>query len=192
MQVELFTLTQLADQRVRHRVGSTTLLSASGAIITLPNSADFDGVIRADVETNARNAKRTTSQRDLHNVPTPTSNSVGGTLRIGRDGDYETEGGTELLRKLIIRRLVTAPGEFFHLPDYGLGIKVKEAPPGGSMTRLKQEIIRQVQLEPEVAEVGAQVTMSSDGLLSVQLLVRTVRGESVEVSVKQGQNGVQF
>ena len=62
-------------------------------------------------------------------MPVDPLGAIGGSLRIGADGDYVADEGTELMKKLILRRLLTPKGAFFHLPDYGYGLAVKEPTP---------------------------------------------------------------
>jgi hypothetical protein len=85
-------------------------------------------------------------------------------------GDYKSVSGSELIRQLISRRLSTLRGEFFHLPDYGVGLRVKEPIPTSDQRKLKAEIERQVALEPEVSAVLATVQFQTAlNILSVNV-----------------------
>lgn len=181
---ELDILEPLGDFRSTHRLQSATLLSNVGILISAPLSADFAGVVStAPVLSTPQRSYRSV---DLANPPTPQGlDSLGGTLIVDGDGDYRNESGAALLRKLIIRRLVTSPGEFFHLPTYGVGIAAKEPVRGGDVIALRKKIEQQVALEPDVENVVAQVALSRTGVLTV-LVKATQRktGETLEVGLQ--------
>ena len=106
------------------------------------------------------------------------------TFKIGRDGDYLLEEGENLVRKLIIRRLITRPGEFFHLPDYGIGLRIKEPLPG-QIASLKKQIEQQAELEPEVESAVASLSFSNS-ILIIQLRVRLLQtGADIEIGIRR-------
>ena len=121
-------------------------------------------------------------QQDLMNSIAPPSlpaagdnyaSMVSGTLRIDSAGDYTNQFGTELVRKLIMRRLIAKPGDFFHLPGYGAGLGVKETMPVNNLRMLAAAIEAQVKLEPEVRAVKANLSYSaSASVLNVLLRVQ--------------------
>lgn len=161
----------LGPATVQHRVSSSTLLDVGGAGIVPPTSADFAGLIAAAVATpTAQTVQRGASVQDLAN-PQPVVQ--GGTLRIGTSGDYESETGVALLRKLILRRIMTAPGDFFHLPNYGVGIRQKQPLVTTDLVQLKATIESQARAEPEVDDVSCSLLQSADGSLQIQLRVRS-------------------
>lgn len=173
---EIYVQENFGNQFVTHRVGSTTLVTADGELITdHGNHADFPGVVvTADFSTSIDAANRQLITRDLANPPAPVgSNSFGGTLQIAAGGDYITVQGPELTKKLIIRRLTTAPGGFFHLPGYGLGLRVKEPLIDNDLIKLKTKIEQQVMLEPDVEAVSAILSTMPGGTFIVQLKVQT-------------------
>lgn len=99
-------------------------------------------------------------------------------------GDYDFDEGTTLLKKLIIRRLTTSPGEFFHLPAYGLGFRVKRPVSPNDLPALQKKIEEQVLHEPDVASVKATLTMGANGILNIQVKVVTKpEGQHVDVSL---------
>jgi hypothetical protein len=181
---ELATLDDLGSHLVSHRVESSTLLAAAGFLISDPNEFDFPGaIVTFDpiVETDARRFE----QRDIANPPlSDRVGGFGGTLVMGADGDYETESGAALVKKLVIRRLVTVPGEFFHLPDYGVGLAVKEPVPGGGIVALKAAIERQARLEPDVEDARASLTIDRRGVLTILLRVQLARtGQEIQIGL---------
>lgn len=106
--------------------------------------------------------------QDLYN-PQTSGDLLNGGLVVGADGDYVKESGVQLLKKLITRRLVTAPGEFFHLADtgYGAGLRSKRLIRQNDIVPLQVFISEQVKKEPEISDSTVSVTMSSSGVLSV-------------------------
>jgi hypothetical protein len=126
-------------------------------------------------------AARRFAQVDIANPQTPQSPSPGATLIILESGDYDTVSGSELVKKLIIRRVFTPTGGFFHLPDYGVGIALKEPIPINDLTKLKAEIERQARLEPEVEDVSVTLTVA-DNVLTIQLkAVVKPSGDRIEI-----------
>jgi hypothetical protein len=183
---ELLLLEAMADHLITHRVKSTTLVAANGIPIAAPSFFDFAGVLDEDLaEPVAATSARRFSSRDLANPPFPAGGTtVGGTLVIGAAGDYESEEGTVLLKKLVIRRLTTRPGEFFHLPGYGVGLTVKEPIPAHDLPGLKKQIERQIGQEPDVEAVQANLSLTANGVLTLQLRVRQkATGAEMEVGL---------
>ena len=163
---DIRVLEKFASRFVSHSVSSTTLLDAGGSPIDLPRTAQFVGVIAAAESSPERIAAgRRHGIRDLNNPPAPSgSNSVSGSLVISAEGDYQLHDGPDFIRKLIFRRLTTERGAFWHLPNYGVGLKNKQALPGGGLLKLKAEIERQLKLEPEISKVAATIRQSASVL----------------------------
>jgi hypothetical protein len=193
LEFDITVLEPFASFQVQHRVQSTTLVDESGSPIDTPNFADFAGVLdigKSDPSQIA--ATRGVNVRDLRNLPAPMTGISGGTLIINSDGDYELESGPALVRKLIIRRLVTTPGGFFHLPNYGVGLKVKEPLPGGDIPKLRAEIERQIKLEPEVEAVQAIVRQALN-LLTIEIRAKLKpTGQVIEFPLEIPLGGVQL
>jgi hypothetical protein len=186
-QVELYVVDPLADQGVAHRV-ATVARNGDGSVNYVVSSATCDGVV-ADVSKNQGGALRRSTQRDHANRPAPSARKGigGGTLRVGADGDYVSDVGDSYLRKRIFRRLTTAPGDFFWLPDYGVGLRVKEELPSGSLPVLRQRIIDQVLRETDVESVDVSLQLRTAlGALDVTISCRSRRGTSVTVGQRFG------
>jgi hypothetical protein len=166
------------------RVSSDTLKDLGGSLLDSPMSADFPGLIDAAVSTPERiSAGKRYSIRDLANPPAPRlPDTIAGTLIIGADGDYAQDEGSELVRKLIMRRLTTGRGGFYHLPEYGEGLKVKQPLPAGDLISFQGSLQRSIKREKEVKE--AQVTVRQDGnsLVVVARVQLENTGQMVEVS----------
>lgn len=163
--VDLYLLGKLGNVLTTHTVSAQTLVDGNGALIVLPYTANFVGC-EAVVE-----AETPDSVTDFANPPFENEDgTLAGTLKIGTDGDYAMDTGVVLLKKLIIRRLTTTPGGFFHLsPDYGLGIRVKEPMKTTDLVKLKAEIESQVQNEPEIGACQAILTIDNKGILSIEI-----------------------
>jgi hypothetical protein len=175
---QLYTLKKFAAALIKHRVSAPTLVDPNGNLITSPDHADFDGCeasVPAEVEGGLV---------DLASIQTA-PDSFAATLRVLPGGDYATESGMSLLRKLVIRRLTTAPNEFFFLdPSYGLGLRVKEPLRVADLNLLRAEAIRQLQQEPEFGTVDVQLSLGSNGVLTVEVRATLARTNGqVQISI---------
>jgi hypothetical protein len=190
----ILTLQSFDSALVDLQLTTSTLLDSNS--VPFPAlSAIFKG---AYASTDATNDKRTAASgyalSDLANKPTAIQDYVGGTLEISAGGDYVTETGPELLKKLIIRRVVSKPGDFFHLPKYGVGLREKEPLPVVDLRKLAKAIEMQVAEEPEVAEVKASLSYAaSAGTLNIGLKVRMrTTGQQVAVAMAVPTGAVQL
>lgn len=180
---------------VQHEVEAATMVDAFGNAIQDPVLLDFAGVAS---DTNFNQASTTASNgyviTDLRNppFPPPGSNIGGGTRVITAAGDFAAESGNDLIRKLVLRRITTPKGGFFHLPDYGAGISVKEPLKGGDMVTLRKQIQQQVLLEPEIVAALVQLSLDSNGILSISVTARTNTGQTVVVTASQSTQAVQL
>lgn len=109
---------------------------------------------------------------DFANPQLPDGSRVGGTFLVDDSGGYEMDSGEAFLRKIVIRRLQTMPGEFFHMPDYGLGLRLKEPLQPGDLIKVKREADLQLLREPEFAEVRTSLKLASNGTLSINVAIR--------------------
>lgn len=164
---ELYLLQKLAVSGIDHTVKALTLVDNQGGLISSPKSFTFSGCRLAPQTPQA-------SRNDLVDLARPPvgDGSSGSVFSVGSSGDYNVETGVPLLRKLFLRRLMTTPGGFFHLTDYGLGIAVKEPLNTARLSVLKNEVERQVKLEPEVDSASVSVRLDTNGLLQITLAVR--------------------
>lgn len=173
---------------VTHRVLSTTLLDVDGNPISVPplNQADYLGLLNAETATASDKAARgQNAVRDIANPQTKTTGELttfGGTLVINDAGDYELEQDSALLKKLVLRRLTTQRGGFFHLPNYGVGLNVKGLLPAANLIKLRADIIRQVRREPEVAAAVVQLALGRSNVLTVRVQAQLKTGGTVDFS----------
>jgi hypothetical protein len=183
----LVVVVPFADATVTYEVSSVTLLDASGGILIPPRSATFAGLVADAVSTaQARLANRGAVVRDIANPPASAlvSDAVGGTLVVTSSGDYATVSGAELVKKLIIRRLTTGQGEFFHLPNYGVDLGVKEPVRTSQLAQLKTSIERQIRKEPEIKDVSTSLSLDTRGILTVAIkAVLQPTGETLQFAV---------
>lgn len=116
----------------------------------------------------------------LDPVPDPNNPLNLGTFVVDDTGDYAFDEGLTSLKKRILRRLVTSPGRFAHLPGYGVGIPDhgKRLAQAAVIAQLTTSAEAQIALEPEVAKVRVRAVLDAQhpGLVRFQVLVRTRAG----------------
>jgi hypothetical protein len=188
----LLLLEELGPAAATHRVSSTTLLDVGGSPIVSPRSADFLGLLDANTLTVAdRLANSRVRTKDFANPQLPGSTFLAGTLQLDPSGDYKLESGPALVRKLILRRLMSSPGDFFHLPNYGIGFRVKEPLPVADLVKLKAAVEAQCAKEPEVEAASATLSLSTGGVLNVAVAARLRKtGEQVDIAYTTGNAGL--
>lgn len=179
LSVILYLLDPLGPPVVNHTVSVSNLVTSGGSPMTSA-SAGFIGIANSADNLGSRPQRPVT--RDLLSRPLG-DGELGATLQVGSNGDYANQQGADLLRKLVERRLFTKPGDFKHLPDYGLGLDVKAPVPPGDLVRLKKEIEEQVLREPEFTSVVAGLTLTGDGELTITLTAVTRAGLEVETAL---------
>lgn len=157
--VDLALLEPLRGALIVHRVGASLLRLPSELRAPAPRTADFRGMLAARTP-----QRRQSELRDLKNDLFGT-----GALVVGADGDYATEGLVPMLRKLILRRLSTMPGAFFHLPDWGMGLVHKGLIFPGDIATLEVKIRDTVLEEPELDRADVAVELARNGVLTIKL-----------------------
>lgn len=189
----LTTLEEFGPVTVTHRVGSTTLKDVGGFLVVAPRNADFLGLLDEDKATVQRRlgAKQVSTQ-DIANPQVPRGEWFAGTLQIGANGDYVLDSGAALVRKLILRRLMTTPGDFFHLPSYGVGIRTKEPIPAANLGKLKTAVEQQCAQETEIENIAAYLSLSpANGILTIKVKATLKKtGEAIEIGFKSNSSGV--
>lgn len=168
------------------RVTAVTLRDAADHVVTTPDSADFAGVTEVATSTpQALLTRRRVGSRDLASAPSPSSGdtNLGGVLVV-QGGDYALVEGPALIQKLLLRRLTTTPGDFYHIPAYGVGLRVKQPIPGGDLVRFKAAIERELMLEqPGISSVSASISQRQNTLSVKVTAVMTRTGEQVTVAL---------
>jgi hypothetical protein len=169
---DIAVLEKFSDQSFTYQLAAPTLVAPTMEPITFAGSTfNFPGLKYTEDSVDKMVANRRASIRDLANPPATLPNGgVGGTLLI-KGGDYSTVQGADLVKKLVLRRLVTRPGEFTHLPSYGVGLNVKAPLPTTDITRLQKIILAQVQKEPEIDVADVAVTLNA----AYDIVIVTIR-----------------
>lgn len=159
-EVELFLMSPLPAYPEELTVDAPLITDIMGVLIGATHSATFTGVLYQTPQQSAQIV-------DLANSPFGTEAYTAGTINVGTGNDYVEDSGSEFLRKLIMRRLMTSRGEFFHLPNYGIGLTVKEPLGTTDLVKLKKEIETQVLCEPEFDTAVASISLATNGVLTV-------------------------
>lgn len=142
-----------------YKVMAPSLVSDSGVTVASPGYATFAAMSAS--KSMVRNVKKPLI--DFYNAPTP--KSPAGTLIVGSSGDYKMMGYSDLIRKLILRRISTRRGGFKWIPNYGAGRDAKEPMPMSEFVKVKTAYDLQVAQEPEVDLINSRLSLSKDGIL---------------------------
>lgn len=176
-----------------YRVSANQLVAAASGLPLDPARASFRFEGNYRVLRNAQ-AEATVPSRDVANpqnfealvaggdpVPVPSEDLLG-TFPTDASGDYAFDQGLVQIKKRIFRRLMTQPGAFPAMPDYGVGIPsfVKKLGLAAIRAKLAAESQRQILLEPGV--VAAEVTMTSDPA-QPSVTILTVKARTSELNV---------
>lgn len=178
------TLQRFPDTTRTVRVKATGLLDAGHHIVGPPNYFDFAGVTEVVSPLTPPALTRRPKARDLANLPSPVidDTSVGGTLRI-MGGDYSLMDGPPLYKKLIVRRLIATPGDFYHLPNYGAGLRVKE-PIVGGIVGLKASIEREVAKERDLKQIAVSLVQDQNTLTAKVSAVVSSIGARITTTIQ--------
>jgi hypothetical protein len=112
-----------------------------------------------------------------------------GLFVVDSKGDISTHGELASLKKRILRRLMSSPKGFYHLDDYGVGLKTKEKFDSTSLAKIRADAMRQILLEDEVAKVAVDVTASA-GVLFLRIRVETRSSEKFSMGVEVPEDGL--
>lgn len=102
--------------------------------------------------------------------------------------DIDVHGGIVALKKRIIRRLVTAPGEISALPDYGCGLQSKKLINTTNINDVRARIEQQIRKEEEVTGLNLQLSVFA-GVLVVALKIRVRSAGVVPLRVEIPEDG---
>lgn len=169
-----------------YRVTASHLLSALGQALVDPTSLEVYGMPGV-----REVASRPQPLLDVFN-PQTAGDRINGALQLGTDGDYQLESGTQLLRKLVVRRLLTALGEYYHLADtdYGAGLQPKELLRPSDLVVLRARLELQLLREPEFSKATVSLTLESSGELDVRsVLVMKQSGQQLTVQFPLNPSG---
>lgn len=95
-----------------------------------------------------------------------------------QSGDVLLIEGREALRQAVIRRIITDPGEWSTLPEYGIGASryVRGKANAATIDELKARIRTQLLRDPRIYSVDQVATEVSDGGLKIFIRI-TPKGE---------------
>lgn len=97
-----------------------------------------------------------------------------GRFLIDARGDVGAHAGVDALKKRIIRRMLSTPGSFYHLVDYGVGLRLKELLRNTDREMLRQACKREVEKEDEVRECRVEIVSDyGPNMIVVVLTVST-------------------
>lgn len=123
--------------------------------------------------------------RDWDNSFFPTAtNQLAATWKLEDSGDIALHEADASLRKRILRRIVSSPGEFAHLPGYGVGVRVKALAKTGDVQNMANNVAAQVRQEPDVVQASctAKVDVNVQGGSVILLQVFAERREAKDAS----------
>lgn len=148
-----------------YRVACSNIAGYLGETLVDPKIADFSPLVATQVPVQLRRPLI-----DLLN-PQTSGEQINGGLVHGADGDYLKEGDVQLLKKLIIRRIITAVGEFYHLAgtNYGFGLSVKATVVPSDLVALRTALQLAVATEPGVSRVSVGLELAPSGVLTISV-----------------------
>lgn len=91
-------------------------------------------------------------------------------------GDLRIAEGRQALRQALIRRIITAPGDYALLPNYGAGARlyVKERNTQANRDELAERIRAQMALEPRVERVEQVVVSQLEDTQGISINVQVI------------------
>lgn len=116
----------------------------------------------------------------------------GADYEVTAAGDWQVAEGREALRQAILRRIITDPGEWATLPDYGVGARayVKARNTKAARDELTQRIRAQLLRDRRIESVQSVAVESSGGLLRIAVEViprgRDLRSDVLRAAVEIG------
>lgn len=170
---DLFLMKKIGDYPVEHEVRAELLFSMGGSEIVAPVSAVFLGVTWP-----LSTSPELLVTSDLKYVQP-------GVFDVDSTGDYSNITNLEVLKKVILRKITTIPSSFFHMPDFGIGVRVKEPIPTSDLVTLKRQIELAVLQEPEVASASVSLGFSTSGILLINVAAKTRDNQQFQVSASQ-------
>jgi len=173
----------------KYIVACNQLVSVDGALLRKA-SVVFDAVYRtlrpqdaSDPSPSRDIANPQTYSAQLDPLPQAGDPLALGVIPIDASGDYAFDQGITQLKKRIFRRLLTVPGKFPAIPNYGIGVPSygKKLSVEGVRQEIIQEAEKQIRQEPDVAEVKITALTSPENPAITIFRIR------VRVAGSQGQ-----
>ena len=104
-----------------------------------------------------------------------------GTLPV-KSGDYQIETASETMKKMCIRALTTAAGEYAHAPEFGSAAKVKSLMKSSELQRVAANAKKSLLSLPNVLDAVVTTRGYNNGVLRVEATVKTKHLGTVTVS----------
>jgi len=117
----------------------------------------------------------------IRDLMMPQFGTEAGTLPI-KSGDYQIETATDTMKKMCIRALSIAAGEFAHAPEFGSSAKVKAIAKPSELQRVSRDAKKSLLSLPNVLDAVVTTTAYNNGVLWVQATVKTRHLGTVSVS----------
>ncbi len=158
-----------------YRVTVRNVVAQAGGALGAPATADFLGVW---VLALARDAASNQGIVDLFSDP------LSDGYAVDSGGDIALHGGAASYEKRVRRRVLTPKNSYSFLPGYGVDLHLKQPLSTTHLIAIKQDIIKQIMLEPETAKVEVSLSKLGDNILSILVSAFPKTGSGVEVGVK--------
>lgn len=165
------------EEGVEYIITTSGITSTAGELLGAVDSARFTAFGRGRVSVSADVSE---SRTDLLNAEG--ADSIEDGLRYDPSGDLANQSGRSYLRKRLLRRITTALGGFFHLPEYGAGQKPKTRISASRVSRMEKLIKAQCEREPDVQKVSVSASIRSISIVRVVVTVIDAEGDSFKVS----------
>lgn len=176
--VDLRTDRRLIQAATYLLVGSSTITSADGALTLSPDPDDrdtFPGIVVLRPRRQP-NPKQVSRRVDIQ------YDTFEGVFPLDPKNDLDTHADLVALKKRIIRRLISSPGGFSHLDDYGVGLGNKETFDPTSLAEIRARVTRQLKEEEEVERVAVDTSFSA-GVLYVVITARTRNDDPLSLTI---------
>jgi hypothetical protein len=107
-----------------------------------------------------------------------------GTFNLTDEGDLSIEGRSASLRKRMVRRITSAVGSFYHMPNYGTDLESKAVITPDLGRRIRERVTNGIRQEPDVlaAETRVYLVVGQEGMVVISATAATVFGETVTAS----------
>jgi len=100
---------------------------------------------------------------------------------VSPSGDYKTLEGLDNLKEAVYRRLITVPGEYIFVPQYGVGVLkyLKQRVTPGLVTGLQNTITEQLYRESRIDSVEEVIVAFEDNVMRISIILK-VSGRTVK------------
>jgi len=173
--------TDIGPPSVEYVLGVAATVKSDGGQTIGARSSNFFGLLV--VKTAAQ-----TLAKPLQDVryEFATEGELSGVLRYTASGDLATSEASVVRRKLVLRRLIVAPGEFVWDPTFGVDIATSELVRPSSFPALERRITEQLKLEPEVDQVKVRITrVPGQGVVYFDIRIKWVDGTEDNMTFKK-------